>query len=243
MFKASKIVITKTILLVFLSVFSISCQFKGIEGSGNVTTENRSINSSFKSIEVEKALEVVVEQSDITSLTVIADDNLQKHIITKVTNGILHISSDINNYHNVKSKKVIVKMPIIEGIQVSSAAYLQSRNTLKSNTISINSSSGAKVEVSVEADKAYCESSSGSQIIVKGKAISLETSSSSGSSIDAKELLSNDILADASSGSSINVYPIRSLKAEASSGANIIYFNTPKNLDKKTSSGGNIDKE
>ena len=99
------------------------------------------------------------------------------------------------------------------------------------------------VEVTIEADKAYCESSSGSQIIVKGKSISLETSSSSGSSIDAKELLSNDIIADASSGSSINLYPLRSLTAEASSGSNIIYYNSPKKLDKKTSSGGNIDKD
>ena len=243
MFKASKIVITKTILLAILSIFSISCQFNGIEGSGNVTTENRAINSSFKIIEVEKALEVVVEQSDITSVTVIADDNLQKHIITKVTNGILHISSDFNNYNNLKSKKIIVKMPIIEGIQVSSAAYLQSRNTLKNNTISINSSSAAKVEVSIEADKAYCESSSGSQIIVKGKAISLETSSSSGSSIDAEKLVSNDIQAEASSGSTINIYPLWSLNAMASSGGNIIYHNIPKKVSKKTSSGGNIDKE
>lgn len=243
MLKSSIVQLTKIGAVTIICFLVASCQFEGIKGSGNVTTENRTINSNFKSIEVEKALEVILEQSDVTSVTVVADDNLQKHITTNVTNGVLSISSDINNYNDVKSKKVIVKMPTIEGIQVSSAASLQSRNTIKGNTISINSSSGAKVEVTIEADKAYCESSSGSQIIVKGKSISLETSSSSGSSIDAKELLSNDIIADASSGSSINLYPLRSLTAEASSGSNIIYYNSPKKLDKKTSSGGNIDKD
>lgn len=243
MLKSSIVQLTKIGAVIMICLLVSSCQFQGIKGSGNVTTENRNIHSDFKSIEVEKALEVVLEQSDVKSVTVIADDNLQKHIITTVTNGVLSISSDINNYNDVKSKKVIVKMPTIEGIQVSSAASLQSRNTLKGNIISINSSSGARVEVTIEADKAYCESSSGSQIIVKGKSISLETSSSSGSSIDAKELLSNDVIADASSGSSITVYPLRSLTAEASSGSNIIYYNSPKNLNKKTSSGGNIDKD
>ena len=243
MLKSSIVQLTKIGAVTMICLLVASCQFQGIKGSGNVTTENRSFYSDFKSIEVEKALEVVVEQSDVTSVTVVADDNLQKHITTTVKNGVLSISSDINNYQNVKSKKVIVKMPTIEGIQASSAASLQSRNTLKGNIISINSSSGAKVEVTIEVDKAYCESSSGSQIIVKGKSISIETSSSSGSSIDAKELLSNDVMADASSGSSINVYPLRSLTAEASSGSNIIYYNSPKNLNKKTSSGGNIGKE
>ena len=243
MLKSSIVQLTKIGAVTIIYLLVASCQFQGIKGSGNVTSENRTINSNFKSIEVEKALEVILEQSDVTSVTVVADDNLQKHITTNVTNGVLSISSDINNYHNVKSKKVIVKMPTIEGIQVSSAASLQSRNTIKGNIISINSSSGAKVEVTIEADKAYCESSSGSQIIVKGKSISLETTSSSGSSIDAKELLSNDVMADASSGSSINLYPLRSLIAQASSGSNIIYYNSPKKLDKKTSSGGNIDKE
>ena len=243
MLKSSIVQLTKIGAVIMICLLVSSCQFQGIKGSGNVTTENRNIHSDFKSIEVEKALEVVLEQSDVTSVTVVADDNLQKHITTNVTNGVLSISSDINNYHNVKSKKVIVKMPTIEGIQVSSAASLQSRNTIKGNIISINSSSGAKVEITIEADKTYCESSSGSQIIVKGKSISLETSSSSGSSIDAKELLSNDVMADASSGSSITVYPLRSLTAEASSGSNIIYYNSPKNLNKKTSSGGNIGKE
>jgi hypothetical protein len=243
MLKSSIVQLTKIGAVTIICFLVASCQFEGIKGSGNVTTENRTINSNFKSIEVEKALEVILEQSDVTSVTVVADDNLQKHITTTVKNGVLSISSDINNYQNVKSKKVIVKMPTIEGIQASSAASLQSRNTLKGNIISINSSSAAKVEVTIEVDKAYCESSSGSQIIVKGKSISLETSSSSGSSIDAKELLSNDVMADASSGSSINVYPLRSLTAEASSGSNIIYYNSPKNLNKKTSSGGNIGKE
>ncbi|PWA05921.1 head GIN domain-containing protein [Flavobacterium psychrotolerans] len=237
------ILLTKIVVMTAMGLLFASCQFQGIKGSGNVTSENRLIEGTFKSIEVENGLDVVLEQSDKLEVMVVADDNLQKHILTKVKNGVLIITSDYKNYINVKSKKVIVKIPVIESVEVSSAANLSSRNTLKSENISIKSSSGASVKITIEAEKASCESSSGSQITLDGKAINLEISSSSGSTIDAEKLLSNDIIANASSGSSIDVYPLVSLNAEASSGANVNYHNLAKNINKKSSSGGSVNKE
>ena len=67
--------------------------------------------------------------------------------------------------------------------------------------------------------------------------------SSSGSEIDANKLLSNDINAKASSGSSIDVHPLVSLTAKASSGANIDYEGNPKIVHKTATSGGSIDRE
>jgi hypothetical protein len=56
-------------------------------------------------------------------------------------------------------------------------------------------------------------------------------------------LLTNEVIADASSGSSINVHPIVSLKAEASSGASINYNSVPKKFEKNSSSGGSINQD
>lgn len=231
------------VVFLCLSASLSACKFNGIKGSGNVTTENRTVTESFKSIKAEKGLDVVLEQATESSITVIADDNLQKHIMTTVRNGVLIITSDINNFINVESKKIIVKMPVVEEIQVSSGASLNAKNTIKCKNIMVKSSSGATIDVNIEADMASCESSSGSSLKISGKAISLETASSSGSEIDAEKLLSNDITASASSGSSIGVHPLVSLTADASSGAAINYFNIPKNLNKKSSSGGSVNKE
>ena len=220
-----------------------SCQFNGLKGSGKVTTENRTISGDFKSIKAEKGLDVVLEQGTDVSVAVIADDNVQKHISTTVENGVLKITSDVNNFFDVTSKKVVVKMPSIENIQVSSGASLNSRNTIKSNTITLKSSSGGSLSITIIAEKATCESSSGSSITVNGKAIDLETAASSGSDISAEKLLSNNITASASSGSTIAVYPLVRLNADASSGANINYYYVPQNINKKSSSGGSISKE
>ena len=230
------------VIALILTLAMVSCQFNGIKGSGNVTTENRNI-SGFNSIKVENGMDVILEQSTETSVTVIADDNVQKHIITTVNGSVLKITSDVHSFFNVKSKKVVIKMPNIESIQVSSGASFMAKNTIKSDDISLKASSGASLDIAIEAEKASCESSSGSSITVHGKAIELETASSSGSNIDAEKLLSNNITASASSGSTIDVYPLVSLIADASSSGNINYHNVPKNINKKSSSAGSINKE
>jgi len=238
----SKKTILKSALLGVTLLFLTSCQFNGIKGSGNVTTENRTVTDSFNSIKAERGLDVVLEQSTETSITVIADDNLHSHIKTTVNNGVLKITADVNNFINVDSKKIVVKMPNIESIQVSSGASFSAKKTIKSNTIALKTSSGASLNIVIESEKATSESSSGSTMRISGKAISHETAASSGSNINAEKLLSNDIIASASSGSVIHVYPLVSLNAVASSGGNISYHNVPKNLNKKSSSGGSINK-
>jgi len=225
-----------------MALILTSCEFNGITGSGNVTSENRPVSEDFQKIDAGNGLDVIVEQSPNASITVEADDNVQKHITTRIQNGTLYIKSDINSYTNA-TKTITVKMPVISGIDVGSGANLDSKNTIKTNAISIKSSSGANVKVKIETEKATCEASSGSNIEVSGKAIDLETASSSGSGIDAEHLLSNTITSSASSGSTTDVHPLVSLKAEASSGSNINYHNTPKNINRKSSSGGSINQQ
>jgi hypothetical protein len=56
-----------------------------------------------------------------------ADDNLQKHIITTVENGILVISCE-TYFINTEVMKVTVKMPVIEQLEASSDASITSKN-------------------------------------------------------------------------------------------------------------------
>ena len=89
--------IVKSILVCSAFMLLVSCQFNGIKGSGNVTTENRPVSEDFKSIKVDKGLDVVLEQSNTKSITVIADDNVHKHIKTSIENGVLIITSDVTS--------------------------------------------------------------------------------------------------------------------------------------------------
>lgn len=239
--------ITKLIVIALTALLFASCNHsinsRAIEGSGNVTTEKRIVQGDFKSVEVNNAIDLVIEQSDKIEIIVEADDNLQNAITTKVENGKLIIACEYNSFRDISSKKVTVKMPIIEELEATSASTIKSIGTLKGKNISLNSSSAADIDVNLEADNINCDSSSGSSIIAKGMALKLTTSASSGSHIVAKDLLANEVIADASSGSTIEVHPIVSLDADASSGGNINYNTNPKSIRKNSNSGGNINQE
>lgn len=237
--------ITKIIIIVITALLFSSCHFdyNSVKGSGTITTESRTISEKFTGIDVSSAIEVTLEQADKTEVIVEADDNLLNTIKTEVKNGKLVISNE--SYVTIRNgtRKVTVKMPIIEDLEASSASSITSKNTLKGNQIFIKSSSAGSIKLDLEMDAITCKSSSGSSIELKGLAMQFDTQASSGSTTKCFKLLANSIVADASSGSSIDVHPIVSLKAEASSGASIEYNSVPKNLQKKSSSGGSIEQD
>ncbi|PKH67769.1 DUF2807 domain-containing protein [Flavobacterium sp. ALD4] len=239
-------IITKFILVALTALLFTSCndsiKIKSITGSGNVTSEKRIVQRDFKSIEVSNAIDLIIEQSDKTEIIVEADDNLQKSITTSVENGVLIVACDYNSFINIESKKVTVKMPIIESLLASSASSITSLNTLKGESINLRTSSASNMNLTIESDNIECKASSGSSITIEGMALNLETTASSASAIDASDLLANEVSARASSGSTITVHPIVRLKAKASSGSNIDYNTTPKLIEKKSSSGASIDK-
>ena len=238
-------IITKFIVAAIMALLFSSCNpafnfGNGIEGSGNITTENRTVNKDFKNIEVSQGIKVNVQQADIKSVKVEADDNLQEHIIIKVENGVLKIESD-KNYISTEMPIVTVKMPIISGLNASSGSEIISTKTIITNNINVKSSSGSSINIEVEADAITLESSSGSTIEASGKALKLETNSSSGSSINAKNLQANEVNVQTTSGSSTSVYPILKLDAKASSGGSVDYHKIPKTIFKEENSGGSVD--
>lgn len=236
--------ITKFIIAALVALFFSSCGHSinlgiGIKGNGNITTQTRTISQDFKSIKVSDGIKTIVEQADNKSITVEADDNLQQHIITKIENGILKIEAD-ESYNATETPVVKVKMPVISGLNANSGSEITSQNVLITENINVKSSSGSEMNIEVEADNITVESKSGSTIEINGKALKLETFSSSGSTIDAKNLMTNEVIAKAESGSETSVYPILKLEAKASSGGEIEYHKIPKTISKEENSGGNI---
>ena len=233
---------TKAILIVLTALLFASCGntiFDGIKGNGNVQTEKRTITEKFTKIEVSRGLEIILEQGDQVEIEIEADQNLVKHITTKVENGTLLVSSDENIYSSEK-ETVKIKMPIIDGLSSNSGSNIKSKNTLKGTLISVRASSGSEVQADLEFDTINLEASSGSDITIAGKALKSKANASSGSQINADDLLANEIIAEATSGSSIEIHPLLKLAAKASSGGSIDYTGTPKVVTKEENSGGDV---
>lgn len=230
------------ILLLTLSLTSCNGNLNlidGIEGSGNVITEKRNIESPFTKIQASTGVEVVLEQGAPSEIEVEVDDNLMKYIVTKVENGTLNVKID-GNINTMENAIIRVKTKTIEGLESSSGASIKTINKLSGTSLTLKTSSGSTIQADLEYEKVSCESTSGSEIKVSGKTLTLETKSSSGSEINAKELASNEITAQSTSGSSTTVNPIVLLIAKASSGSSIDYVKEPKKVVKEETSGGSV---
>ncbi|MCD8518540.1 MAG: DUF2807 domain-containing protein [Flavobacterium sp.] len=235
---------TLKLIVLLLTLSLISCNgnlnlIDGIDGSGNVVTEKRNIETPFTKIQASTGVEVILEQGSPSEVEVEVDDNLMKYIVTRVENGTLIVKID-GNINTMESAIVRVKTKTIEGLESSSGASIKTINKLSGTSVALKTSSGSTIQADLEYEKVSCESTSGSEIKVSGKALTLDTKSSSGSEINAKELASNEITAQSTSGSSTTVNPIVLLNAKASSGSSIDYVREPKKVVKEETSGGNV---
>jgi len=81
-------------LIVLLGLALSGCNIASspwVQGSGNVTTEQREVGA-FSTIDVADIGEVVIVQGDADGLTVATDDNLQAVVLSEVRGDTLHLT-------------------------------------------------------------------------------------------------------------------------------------------------------
>ncbi|MCO6146782.1 head GIN domain-containing protein [Flavobacterium sp. NRK1] len=233
--------LAKVVIAVVVSVLCFSCgfDFNVVNGTGNVTTQDRTTSETFNSVSAGRGLEVIIEQGNVTSVKVEADENLQEHIKTTVKGNELTITADVN-IGDAESKKVTVVLPEIKKLEAAGGSSVNTKGTIKSDKLKIDASSGSFIEAKIDSGHADCETSSGSSITLMGTTNYLNAKASSGSNIDAAKLNSKKVKSGASSGAHITVNPSLNLSADASSGGHVYYINTPDKLEKDESSGGSV---
>ncbi|PWA06671.1 GIN domain-containing protein [Flavobacterium laiguense] len=129
-------------------------------------------------------------------------------------------------------------MSVIDGLEATSVSTNIIKNVLKGNNISLYSSSVATINVTAEYETIQIEASSSSSQTIKEKTIHLKTSASSGGIANSNKLLANEVVANVSSGGTIQVHPLVGLKAETSSGGHINFDSSPKTVQKSPIKSG-----
>lgn len=236
---------TLNFIFAFIAVVTLSsCNFDislgQVDGNGNVVTEERSV-ADFTKVKGAAGIDVYLTEGTENKVTVEADENLMELIETEVEGGKLRIRA-IQNIGRAKAKKVHVTYVNLSSIEASSGADVIGNSVIKSETLNLDTSSGADLELEILASEVFAETSSGSDMKISGKATSLRAKASSGSDLDARELLVATCNADASSGADIKVNVKDRLTAEASSGGDVHYYGDPAAVTNKGSHSGGVHK-
>jgi len=237
----------KSINLIILSIIALilsSCIMNinnGEKGNGNVVTEERDVTENFTEVRGSAGLDVYLTQGEENKILVEADENLLQYISTDIENGKLHVTTS-EDIGRSKAKKVYVTFTELNNIEASSGADVIGNSLIKSQNLSLRSSSGADLNVEVFSQDLVIKSSSGSEVQVSGKASSLKADASSGSTIDAENLLAAYCNAEASSGAQVSVNVKDKLETNVSSGGSIEYYGNPLSVDSNKSHSGSVKK-
>jgi len=238
----------KTIKIIVLvaAVFSLTAcnfdfNFGQVNGNGNVTTEERPIHSDFDEVKGSAGVDVYLTEGDTFKVVVEADENLQDIIETEVSEGRLTITTN-QSIGRSKAKKVHVTYKTLSAVMASSGADVIGNSVIKSEILTLDSSSGADLEVDIIAKEVYADASSGADMKISGRAKKLIVDASSGSDIKAKELEVLVCQANASSGADIEVNVSQEIDGKASSGGDIRYHGNPTAVTAKDGSSGSIRK-
>ena len=234
----------KILIVAFIGVVATSCHFDinlgEINGNGNVTTETREVGD-FTGVRGSAGMDVFLTQGSENKVVIEADENLMDNIEAYVENGVLKITTK-KSIGRSKSQKAHVTYVALESIEASSGADVIGNSVIKSETLSLESSSGADLEVEILSKEVYASSSSGSDLKISGKATRLIANASSGSDIKARELEVISCKASASSGADIAVNVKEQMEGKASSGGDIKYYGNPSDVSVKDGTSGNVRK-
>ena len=108
----------------------------------------------------------------------------------------------------------------------------------------LSSSSGANLTVvDISCEELSIDASSGSRLDASGRCEEIDVDASSGASINARNLEADSVVVDASSGANVNVFAVIDFQGDASSGANVDVYGTSQVFESDTSSGARINRQ
>jgi hypothetical protein len=232
----------KLVISSLIGCLMLSCNINfgtGIDGNRNVVTMDRNISSEFESVKVSQGLDLYVTQGNTVDLSVEADENLHELIQTEVENKVLKIYTT-ENIRRAASRRINLTVTSISAIKATSGSDVVSTNTIKTDALELNATSGADINIDVETNSINCHSTSGSDISLSGSTALLVAEATSGSDIKASNLKAEISKVKASSGADIAVHTTQELTARATSGADIRYSGNPAVVNKSDSSSGSV---
>lgn len=229
-------------LIAFLGLFS--CRFLGkrIHGNGNIKTADRSV-SSFKEVEANGNIKLIVTQGDLKPVRIETDENLLSYIeviqegdrvIIQPRNGVNLIpSGDLNVY---------VTSPTYKSIEVSGSSDIVGQNKITSpDELTLSASGAGDIQMEVDAPKVTAGISGSGSVKLKGQVRDFDVDLSGAGHAYCYDLLTENTTVEISGAGSAQVYASVKLKASVSGAGNISYKGNAS-VSQEISGAGSVNK-
>lgn len=190
------------------------------EGSGIRKSEKRNV-SSFDSVHLDGAFDVVIELQKKRGLEVSGDNNIIPHITTEVKGNRLHVTTNESICSKMELRVYIANNNVKEITSDGSSDIAVSGVKNRALTVSINGAGDFKASGSTGAFDARVSGSG---------------------NLDARKLHADEVTISIDGAGDADVYASKKLTASIDGSGDITYFGDPKEVTRSISGAGDIEK-
>lgn len=233
-----------------------------VTNKDNGSVKEKEFKGDFDEIEVSQAIDAEIIKSETERVVISAPENIINEILVDNDGGKLHIHYK-TGIRVMNDNKVVAKIYTKDFTKLvaSSAASIKVRDKFTQEKTDVELSSAASITGNLEANKfdikadssssfsgsiwavdLEVEASSAASVNISGKAKNADLNSSSASNISARDIVADNVKAEASSGASVEVSATASINADASSGGSVNVYKKGNvtNIQKNENSGGSV---
>ncbi len=224
------------------ALFSLSaCRgFDCVYGSGNQVTSTRNVEA-FSEIEVGGSIKLVLKQDSSASLRIVADDNIQDRIETRVRGGKLRIEMD-GNFCETGPITIYASSNVFEGVDASGAVEVISDGTLSGERFSLELSGSTKVNLVINTGEMRTDASGSTEVTLKGQARSHEVDMSGSGEVEALDFVVGNYRINTSGASELRINVLNHLDVESSGASEVSYRGNPKDIANHSSGASSLKK-
>lgn len=217
------------------------------KGQTIVYDENAEVRTveSFSGVEVSGTVSLYISKGTTQGVAISAGDaKYNGKIKTEVKNGILNISVDggLWNGFNWENKKLkaYVTVATLSSLEASGASFVSMAGTITSENLKIEMSGASELKGDIEA-KTFSLSVSGASVVkLSGKASDAHIDASGACTISAYNLVTDNCNVSSSGASGVRIFVKNQLIAEASGGSSVSYKGKPATVNVHGSAGSSI---
>lgn len=224
-------------LLLSAALLLQGCALNGVQGNGQVETEERDVKA-FDKINVSGSYEVYIKQGGSHDLVLKMDENLLDITYTEVRGNTLYIESDFN-ITSAKSKKLYITVTDLEEIDISGACLLHASSELNFDDLELDLSGASKVYLTLYGGRLDIEGSGASKIELKGEMDRMAVDLSGAGKIDASEFCVKQANITISGAGKAQTCVTDDLRVDISGAGKVTYSGDPQ-IRKEISGAGRV---
>ena len=236
----------KYILPVILISFLGACDFVGgerVEGSGNVTTQDRSV-TGFSAIHSHGFFDVYLSAGAAQAVRIEAEDNLHSYIETRMDGSELEIDTKEGyRLRPNKTVKIYITSPEFKRVRLSGSGDIISQNQITgTEKIELSVSGSGNIKVNLNSPSVDAEMSGSGDINLSGEAKKFEGSLSGSGNIRAMDLKTEETAIRISGSGNADVFASAKLDVRVTGSGDVRYRGGVQQVTSNITGSGSVKK-